>query len=149
MDSFAKPVNRRCCETIVEQMNHSFCQIIEKDEQIGIGNFCKIKLKEENILTLITSYQIINERYIKEHNNHIKISINNRIGAIKLGGIKYMNKNYDLVILEVEKNEFKNIKFLEIDEVLYEKEFELYYNNESIYIIQNNDDESDIQFLME
>ena len=126
-------------------MNHSFCQIIGKDEQqVGIGMFCKIKLKKENIFTLITSYQIINERYIKKNNNQIKISKNNQIENIKIVNTKYMNKQYDLAIIQIETNEIKNISFLEIDEKLYEKEFELCNNNESIYIIQKNDGEIDI-----
>ena len=133
MGEFPKPVTISNTEKILNQMHNSIYEIDEAEEEFGI--FCKIKYKKENIPVLISSFKVINEKYIQKYNNKIKVSINNEIKTIELGNIKYLNEEYDLSIVEIKDNGLNNINYLDIDDILYNKESELYYNKETIYII--------------
>ena len=128
---YPNPVTRNCTEKILEQMNNSIYRINEKEKEYGI--FCKIKSKKRNIPVLITSYQVINERNIEQYNKTIKVSRNNEIIDIEYGDKIYINKEYNLSIIEIKNNKKNKLYFLEIDDSLYEKNS--YYYEESIYII--------------
>ena len=131
MVEYLKPVSKQCTKTILEQMNNISFGINKQTNQICF--FTKIKYKNKNIPVMITNYQIIN--YIA-NNNYINIYINNELNKIEIRKGKYFNKDYDLAVIQIKNN--NKIKFLELDENVYEKEIENYYNNESIYIIDYN-----------
>ena len=137
MEEFPKPLTIRSTEKILNQMNNSIYKIDEKEEEFAI--FCKIKLKEANIPVLISSFKVINEKYIQKYNNKIKVSINNEIKTIELGNIKYLNKEYDLSIVEIKDDEVNNLNYLELDDILYKKQSKFFYNKETIYIIHYSD----------
>ena len=115
---------------IYEQMSNSIGKIKEKDE---ICIFAYIKYDNKNIPVII-----INNHKFQEKNNMIKISLNNEIKTINLEDIKYINKEYDLKIIEIKENKDDNIKFLEIDNNLYDRDSEINYDKKSIYMINYN-----------
>ena len=128
---YSKPVTRKSTEKILEQMNNSIYKINEKDKEYGL--FCTIKSKRRNIPVLITGYKVIKERTIEQYNNTIKVSRNNEIIDIELGDKIYINKEYNLSIIEIKNNKKNELYFLEIDDILYERNS--YYTEESIYMI--------------
>ena len=131
MAEYIKPISKQSTQRILEQMNTITFGIIKDTNQICF--FTKIKYKNINIPVMITNYKII--KYIA-NNNYINIYINNELNKIEIGKGKYFNKDYDLAVIEIKNN--NKIKFLELDENIYEKEIENYINNEMIYIIDYN-----------
>ena len=87
----------------------------------------------------MTNYHILDDNYIK-NNKKIEISINynyiNEDIVINKEDIIYSSENtkYDLIIIKLKKQEYmKNIKYLEFDDNLFNKNSEKGYN--SIYIL--------------
>ena len=134
MDEYPKPVSKSCIEKIFNQMNNSIYKIKGKDGEFQIGIFCKLKFDKNIIFVLITTNKIINKGYLKD-NDGINISINNKNRFIEFGHLKYINKEYDLSIIEIRNNPNYKIYFLELDDSLYEKAPEFSYNKEPIYIL--------------
>ena len=132
MIEYPKPITKQNIQRILSQMNNSFYKI--KDINL-ICFFTKIKYKRIYIPAMITNYEIIN--YIK-NNNSIDIFINNEINTIKFEKVKYFNKDNNLAIIQIKKN--KKINYIELDEFLFEKEFDKYYNKKSIYIFNINNE---------
>ena len=130
-----QPIEKKCIEKILEQMNNYIYIINEKDENYETGFFCHIKYKDKTISVVIINKYLLDE----ELNNSIIIGTNDKhYQNIELGDIKYKNKNFNITMIEIKINKNNNINFIELDDKLYEKESEMYYNKESIYIIQFN-----------
>ena len=90
----------------------------------------------------MTNYNILdNYKY-----NILNIIINNKMKTIKLGNVKYQNKNYDISLMEIKVNEEDNIQFIEIDDNIFNKEIENDYYKKPIYIIQNNKKNISVSF---
>jgi len=111
-------------------MNNSFCTIKDKKD---IGLFCYIKYNHNKIPVIIINNYINNEEYL----NIINIILNNKDEIIEIDDIIYKDKINNISITKIKNINNKNIKYIEIDDKLYEKESEIYYKNESIYILQN------------
>ena len=134
MDIYPKSVTKECTNIIYNQMNNSFYEIQGKNNNFGIGFFCKIRIKNKNILVLMANYKLIDEEFM-ENNLGIKIKIHYEFKLIKFGDkrINNFDKDYNLSIIEIkENNEFK-INYFEIDESLYEKESQIKFYKETIY----------------
>ena len=144
MDNYPKSVTKSQTQIIFNQMNNSFYKIQGKDIKLGIGVFCKIKIKNKSIFVLMTSYYLIDEIYI-EQNDEIKIIINNQLSLIKFGDkrLKYINKELNLTVIEINENKKFKINFLEMDESVYEEE-SILNNKDSIYIIHHNNTDKEI-----
>ena len=129
-----KPVTKQSTKKILNQMENSFYKININEEKSFIGIFSHFKNKNINIPVLIIN------KYIKYENidKSIKVLINNNYKIINLGDVKYHNKEYNITILEIIENKNNNINYLEIDDLLYENDFEMYYSNDPIYIIHCN-----------
>ena len=145
MDNYPKSVTRSQTQIIFNQMNNSFYKIQGKDKKLGIGVFCKIKIKNKSIFVLMTSYNIIDEIYV-EQNDGIKIIINNELNLMKFGdkSLNYINKKNNISIIEIKEIEKFKINFLEIDKSLYEDELSTLNNKETIYIIHHNNTDKEI-----
>ena len=139
MDEYPKSVTMESTKIIYNQMNDSFYKIQGKDNKLGIGLFCKIKIKNKVILVLLTSYHLIDEEYIK-NNFGIKIKINKEFKFINFGDkrLKYINNEYDLSIIEIKENKKINLNFFEIDESLYGEESPIFLSKETIYILHHD-----------
>ena len=133
MEDYPKPVNKNCTQKILDQMNNNFIyKIKEKDGSFSNGFFCHIKYQKKNIPVVI-----INNHIIKD--DIINVLINNDIKKIKLGKTGIIYDDYNISIIEIEKN-IDYINYLELDNGIYENDSELNYNKESIYIINYNNE---------
>ena len=143
MSYYPKPVTKNCIKKLLDQMNNSFFKIKGKDNDIGICCFCKIEYKNKKIPVVIINKYLID----LEFTNSIVISINNRHEIIQLSRTRFRNEEFGLSIIEIQNNKIENINFIEIDEKSYEKEAEMFYNKENIYIIQiDNKNESSVSY---
>jgi hypothetical protein len=135
MENYPKPVTKENHKIILDYLDNSIYQIKGNEDKYGRGFFCSLKCHNKIIFLLITNYKIINENYLKNY-DYIDILINQKFIRIELNYIYYLNKQLDLSVIEIKKNEI--IKILELDDDIYRKESEMYFNKESIYIINNN-----------
>ena len=129
-------------EKILEQMKKTICKIILEDGKVGTGFFCSII----NYSLLITNNSFIDEAQLNKDNNKIKLYLgkNNESKEIVLKDrIKYTNKEYNITLIEIkkeEKNEIGNIN-LEIDENINENKLSKLIG-ETIYIIYHSKDKN-------
>jgi surface protein len=130
MEEYPQPASMKCIWKISEQMSNSFCKINEYD----IGFFCHIKYYDEKIPVMIINNYIRD----KDYNGTIEVIMNNKHKKIELGNVRYKNKEYNISILEIKENKNEKYNFIEIDDKIYSKDSYMYYNNESIYILQMN-----------
>ena len=128
-----KPITKQCTKKILDQMENSFYTIKTNEGKTGIGCFCHIKYKKTTIPILITDIDLI----IEDNKNEIKVYINNIFKTIKLY-TRYKIKECNVVVIEIIVNEVDKINYLEIDDLLYQKQPEINYYNESIYTINCN-----------
>ena len=140
MKNYPEPVSKYCTKIIYEQIDTSIYKIKINKNFFRTGFFCFIKYKNKEIPILISSNEIVKEI----HNDSIDISIINKNKKLILERIIYEDKKQDLVIIEINENSINDINFLEIDGRLYEEDSEIYYREESIYLIHYNKDYKNI-----
>ena len=130
------------------QMRNSICEIEYNESKIGNGFLCKIPYPDFSKLlpVLIINTNIINEiKYI----NDIKILFDNNKKIRCIKNIKerktYINKEYEILIIEIFPNEDDLNTFLEIDENIFKninyknKYISIFnYSNKLLYGIINN-----------
>ena len=142
MELYPKSVTKQCHQKILEQMNrmnNSICKIKNKKE---IGLFCHIKYNYNKIPVIIINNYINNNDYF----NQINIILNNKEMILEIKEIIYKDKINNISIIKIKNNNNDNIKYIEIDDKLYKKESEIYYKNESIYIIQNINNDISVSY---
>ena len=125
MEDYPKSVTKKCTQTILNQMDNNFIYKIKEED----GNFHINK----NIPVVV-----INNKIIKD--DIINVLINNDIKKIKLGKMGIIYDEYNISIIEIEKNFDFNINHLELDNNIYKEDSELIYNKQSIYIINYNNE---------
>jgi len=106
-------------------------------ERIGIGFFCRIPLRKEEINVLMTNYNFLNEKDFKD-NKKLNISLYDERETLEIELEQeretYFNKEYDVTLIELRNKD--NIKdYLELDDNLFQDNSEIKYNNKSIYIL--------------
>ena len=141
METYPGPVSKQCSKIILEQMDNSIYTINENEQNPEIGFFCYIKYKKYKKPVLISSSKAINPDYLK-NNTSINVKMNNKTTIVEIGKIKIIKETYDLSIIEIKENKNNQIKFLDVDEKLYELYPEADYVRDSIYIIHNNGDKN-------
>ena len=135
MENYPKPVTKENHEIILDYLDNSIYKIKGYKEKYGIGFFCSLNCHNKKVSLLITNYQIINENYLKNY-DYIDVLINQKLIRVDFNLLYYLDKNLDLSIIEINENE--KIKILELDDDIYKEESEMYFNKESIYIINGN-----------
>ena len=142
MDNYPESVTKEGTQIIYNQMNDSFYKIQGKDNKFGKGLFCKIIIGNKIIFVLVTNYKLIDDNYI-ENNFGFRIKINGKLSFISFGDkrLKYTNKENNLTIIEIKKNEKIKINYLELDESLYKEESKIVQNKDTIYILHHNKQE--------
>ena len=137
LKDYPKPLFMEDLGIISDQMKNCLGRIIIDNIYKGTGFFCEILLNNsQDLLTFfITNNSIINEDFLKNKKNEIKVQLNNgQINKIiKLDDkLYYTNKEQDVTIIEFKK-EIDNIdKFLYLDEyILHDKE----YAGNTIYLL--------------
>ena len=141
MVDYPIPVTKNSHKIILEQMDNLFNKFIKEDDgKEELLFFCYINYKNKKFPVLVTTIENIDDLYLNKYKS-INISLNNEIKKIEFGDIIYRNKESNLLIIAIKDNKENNINILELDDILYEKESEMIYNKESIYIINsdNND----------
>ena len=128
MEDYPSSVTKQCHETILNQMNNSFVIFHEKE----IGIFIHIKYENRDIYAILINNIIKNEDY-KDIKN---IKVNGKDKMIEFEDIIYKNEEDEISIIKL-KQKYNEINYIEIDDKL--NEGEMYYNKESIYIINYND----------
>ena len=130
INDYPDTVSLKGTEEIVKQMKKSICKILLGEKE-GTGFFCKIPFGNNLLPVLITNNHIIDEIILKE--KKISLAINNEQEYKEIlleGRIQYTNKNYDITIIEMKKED--NISdYLDLDKKIDNK----LYERESIYII--------------
>ena len=138
----SKPFKKE--DIISNQQKKHICKIyMYLDNQLnGLSNgfFCLIPYPDQNHLihVLITTYRTINENTFLD-NKEIKLTLNNdsQKRTIKIDNTRkiYMNKDYDVTIIEI-KPEMDNINnFLELDDNLFKENWNEIYNKSKVYLI--------------
>ena len=114
------PITIKQNEKIIEQMKSSICKISGK--LIGTGFFCNIELDGKKVHCLLTNY-------------HVLDPINEEITVAEKDILYYsIRDEYDMVIIKINREE-NYIKYLELDDNLFNKNSEKGYKEESIYIL--------------
>ena len=144
-------VTKEKTKIILKQMENSICKVFGNN--IGTGFFCLIPIKNEKIPVLKTNYHIIDESFI-QLNNQVKIQLNNdqfvKYIAINKNKIIYSSENgkYDLTIIKIDRKE--NIyynQFLELDDVLFNEQSDIIYEDKTIYILNyNNEGQTSVSY---
>ena len=142
------PVNILRTKRILNQMMNCVCKIkikcnnqeriIAKDAY-GTGFFCKVPLNEnKNVTCLMTNYHILNEKYF-EGKKEINLLLNDdseaKVIDLNIKRIIYYNKEFDTTIIEL-KDEDNVKEYLELDDNIFKDNEKVFYEGESIYIIQ-------------
>ena len=137
MEVLPRPATKDCTKKIINQMNSSFCYFTRKNNTYDIGYFCRINYQNKYIPVVIINNHSIDDNY----NYILNASLNNTNITLELDNTRYKNVEDNLSILEIKENKKHNFNFLEIDDKLYEKDSEMFYEKESIYIIQSQNKE--------
>ena len=127
------PVSIEGTKKILNQLMNCICKIKIKGE-FRTGFFCKIPFRKETLKVLMTNYQAINEKYLKE-NKAINLLLNDEKEKITLDLETereiYFNENYDITLIEIkEKDRIKD--YLELDDNLFKDNPENIYKDKSI-----------------
>ena len=145
MSYFPSPVSKKITKKILVQMENSFFKVEGNENDNNVCCFCRIKYKNKKIPVIMINKYLIDLEFI----NSIVIQINNEFKTFKFGKTRFINKNFDVSIIEIADDKFENIDFLEIDDKLYEKESQMFYYKENIYIIQiDNKNEISVSYGM-
>ena len=135
LNGYPNVISYECTKKIIEQMEKNIFKIKIGNEQ-ATGFFCKIPYN--NKIVLMTNNHVIDEN-INEIKIKIKEEKESRIINLK-NRIKYTNKEYDITIIEIKKEDKIN-NYLELDEIIINDIINninknKIYIKETIYIIQ-------------
>ena len=129
---YPRPIFIEEGDKILNQMKTSICKVYTESGNKGTGFFCKIPCPDKDLKVFITDCHLIDKNYL-EKEKLIYININNKQKEVKLEKkFKYINKYYDVTIVEIKEN-IDDIKdFLELDE----NQVVIDYFGSSIYTLQ-------------
>ena len=131
MVEYIKPITKKCTKKISNQMENSFYIIKTEKGKLGIGCFSYIQIKKRKIPFLITSIDMIN----KEDTKRIKVLINHSFQYLELREAKYIIKECNIILIQINEDIKYNINYLELDEKLFDNESEMFFMKGEIYII--------------
>ena len=126
-------------EKMKEKIQSKICKIYLSNHKKGIGYFCIIHFTLNKLIhALITNNNLIDESFLKNGKNSIKLSMNNNTESIEINldnRIKFTNKDYDITIIQIFKEENKANDYFVLDYGLYFK------NDINIYMLNNSKNE--------
>lgn len=133
-------------DLILKQLKRSIFEIKYNDIK-STGFLCKIKINEDAINALVLNYKVFNEK-ISLNNEILKISFDNGKNdktsleiSVNSNRIKKYFEELNVTIIEIKEEDikeggkFNDIEFLELDDNLDKEDSELFYNDESIYVL--------------
>ena len=135
-------VSIKATEQILKQLKNSIFEI-KYNNINSTGFLCKIKYDEMSFNALIINYQVIDKKFI-ENNDILRISLNDNNNTkeinFKIKREIFYSEQLDITIIEIKKEDgFNDNDFLELDDNLLKKDSEIFYKDESIYILQYKD----------
>ena len=132
INDYPRPIFIEEGDRIFNQMKTSICKVYTESGNKGTGFFCKIPYPDKDLKVFITDCNLIDKNYL-EKEKVIYVSINNKPKEIKLERkFKYINKFYDVTIVEIKENVDDIKDFLELDE----NQVIIDYFGSSIYTLQ-------------
>ena len=134
------PITQEKTKILLSQLNKYICKIYSINEIKGTGFFCKFPFPDQFKLlpVLITNNHVLNTDNLNI--NKIKITIEDdaieKHIILNKSRISYTNKDLDITIVEIKPNLDGINNFLDIDENIYNEDYEKIYENKEIYILQ-------------
>ena len=105
INDYPNSISLKGTEIILEQMKNKICNICIENKIKGTGFFCKILYNNDLLQILITNNNIIDELILKNEKKLILL-INNIYKEIDLDNrIKYVNKTYNITIIEIKEKD--------------------------------------------
>ena len=139
INSYPKAIFKEKCFDFLKQLEHCICKIERKDGSKGTGFFCIIPFPDKlNLLpVLITNNHVLNKDYISK-GNIINFSLNNESESFKIiiddSRLTYTSKEYDITIIEINKNDgLETDLFLDLDFDIFKNIEQL--ENSQIYLL--------------
>ena len=117
------------------------CQIINDNGKYGLGYFCKLKYKNNDIYCLIANSHVITKEMLDR--GYFEVSINNTIKKIDLNKKLFINEEINYICIEVEK--YEDIEFLEIDGNCYKEQKNVFDKKEVVNASINQNQEIEIK----
>ena len=123
-------------------LEKKLCQIkINDNGKYGLGYFCKLKYKNNDIYCLIANSHVITEETIEI--GFIEVVINNIIKKIDLNKKRWLNDEIDYICLEIEN--YEDIEFLEIDGNCYKEQKKVFDKKEVVNATINQNQEIELK----
>jgi V8-like Glu-specific endopeptidase len=134
LNDYPKYITYERTDKIMKQIEKGICKIKEEKGQ-GTGFFCQIMNGNKFEYVLITNNHIIDESILRKR-KELCVYILDIKKTIDINNTKklYTSKDYDITIIEINKEKENIDYFLELDELALEENPEIY--NEDVYIIQ-------------
>jgi surface protein len=122
------PISIGITKKIIEQLENNIYEINIGDNNKYMGIFCKIPYLDNSMINILIINKAINI-------DKIKVLINNKYKEIKMEKRrKYINKQYDITIIEI--NEKLKINYMEYEENILNINNHKSYINKTIYTLQ-------------
>ena len=139
LEDYPIPITSENTEIILNQMRKNICKIYLNDGTKASGFFCKIPFPDNGHLlpVLFTNNHVIDKSNLTK-SSKIVLSINDDKvkKTIKINNRKvYTNKEDDVTIIEILENNDGITEFLELDNDIFEDEFNSMNIKKSIYIL--------------
>ena len=123
MFDYPRPATKQVTQKILNQMTNSIFKIQENKREIDFCYFCYIKYQGKDVPVVIVN----NCLSADDLDNKMIINMNGRAKEIELGKTRYLNKEFNISIIEIKEKKIKNINFIELDDILYENEPEMIF----------------------
>ena len=123
-------------------LEKNLCQIkINDNGKYGLGYFCKLKYKNNDIYCLLSNNHVITEEMIDR--GYFEVSISNTIKKIDLNKKIFTNDEINYICIEVEN--YEDIEFLEIDGNCYKDQKKIYDKKEIVNASINQNQEIELK----
>ena len=123
MFDYPRPATKQVTQKILNQMTNSIFKIKENKGKNDFCYFFYIKYKDKDIPVVIVNNCLSGD----DLDNKITINMNGRAKEIELGKTRYLNKEFKISIIEIKEKKIKQINFIELDDILYENEPEMFF----------------------
>lgn len=134
--SHPKSLSFNSMTIILKQIENAVCRINNGKCQ-GTGFFCKIRSYDDSINVLMTNSHILDKNDILP-GKKINIYLNKKIFEIIIDEfrITYINPLYDVTIIEIKENDgINSTSFLEIDDGIFDDDFNNNYKQKQVYLL--------------
>jgi len=130
-----KPIPLNILQKCLEKKT-AICKILTGNENGGSGFFCKLNLKNETIIGLLTNNHVLNEDKIKL-GSKIEIEHNKKKKVIEItkNRFTFTNEKYDYTCIEIFKNDNIN-NYFEIDGNIDTDNPDEQYKDQEIIMVQ-------------